>query len=64
MNDKVTLERVAGTLGLSYEQLTARLGKGDTLAQIAQAQGVETSLVVDIILAPQSGILQMRVKYG
>jgi hypothetical protein len=60
----VTLERVAGTLGLTYEELTARLAQGETIAQMAQTQGVNSSLVVTTILAPQSEVLHVRVKYG
>lgn len=60
----VTLERVAGTLGLTYDELTARLAQGETIAEIAQAQGVDTALVVTAILAPHSEILQVRVNYG
>jgi hypothetical protein len=62
--DPVTLERVAGTLGLTYEQLTDRLAQGETIAQVAQDQGVDSSLVIATILAPQSEILQVCVKYG
>ena len=64
LSDPVTLERVAGVLGLTSEQLTARLAQGETIAQVAQAQGVASSLVVTTILAPQSEMLQARVKYG
>jgi len=60
----VTLERVAGTLGLTYEELADRLAQGETIAQVAQDQGVDSSLVIATILAPQSEILQVRVKYG
>ncbi|MFC1977581.1 hypothetical protein ACFLWS_04880, partial [Chloroflexota bacterium] len=64
LTDTVTLERVAGILGLTYEQLTTHLAQGETIAQIAQAQGVDSSLLITTILAPQSEILQVRVKYG
>lgn len=63
-SDPVTMKRVAGVLGLTYEQLSARLTKGETIAQVAQAQGVASSLVVNTILAPQSEMLQVRVKNG
>ncbi len=62
--DPVTLERVAGTLGLTYDELAARLTQGETVAQVAEAQGVNPSLVVATILAPESEILEVRVKYG
>ncbi|MBI2848408.1 MAG: hypothetical protein HYX83_04455 [Chloroflexi bacterium] len=64
LGDEITLTRVAGILGLTYEQLTAELNQGKTIAEIAQAQGVDTSLLVTTILAPESEILQVRVKYG
>ena len=60
----VTLGRVADTLGLTYEELTARLAQGETIAQVALAQGVAVGSVVTTITAPQSEVLQIRVKYG
>lgn len=62
--DPVTLNRVADTLGLTSDQLTAQLTQGKTIAQVAQAQNVDTSKVVTTILAPESDILQVRVNYG
>jgi len=62
--DPVTLERVAGTLGLTYEELANELAQGKTIAQVAEEQGIDSSLVIATILAPQSEILEIRVKYG
>ncbi|MCK5576955.1 MAG: hypothetical protein KAI14_01435, partial [Dehalococcoidales bacterium] len=45
--DLVTLERVAGAIGLTYDELVARLEQGETLAQIAQARGATSSTVVE-----------------
>lgn len=64
LTDPVTLERVAGTVGLTYDQLVARLEQGETLAQIAQARGVISSTVVEAILASQVEVLSVLVKYG
>lgn len=60
----VTLGRVADTLGLTSDELTARLQQGETLAQIAEAQNVSAEAVVAAILAPHTEMLQIRVKYG
>lgn len=64
LGDQVTLQRIAGTLGISAADLQTSLSKGETIAQIAQAQKVVTKLVVTAILAPESEILQVRAKYG
>ncbi len=60
----VTLGRVADTLGLTTDQLTARLQQGETIAQVAQAQNVTNEAVVAAILAPQTEMMQVAVKYG
>lgn len=64
IGDRVTLTRVAGVLGLTYDELNTRLAQGETIAQVAESKGVALSLVVDTIVAPQSETLQVRVKYG
>ncbi len=64
VGDAVTLGRVASVLGLTYDGLMARLNQGESVAQVAQAQNVPTSLVVETILAPQSEILGVYTKYG
>lgn len=64
LDNPVTLKRVADTLGLTGDQLTARLQQSETIAQIAQAQNVSTDAVVAAILAPHSEMIQVGVKYG
>ena len=64
LNDPVTLERVADVLNLTYDELTTRLDQGETIAQIAQAEGVNTSLVVNTVLAPHSEVIQIFANYG
>lgn len=64
LNDPVTLERVADVLNLTYDELTTRLGQGETIAQIAQTEGVDTSLVVTTVLAPHSEVIQIFADYG
>src|SRR3989304_6280009 len=50
--DGPTLTRVAGALGLTLEELSARLQAGETLAGIAQNQNVSEDTVIDAIVAP------------
>ena len=64
ITDQVTLKRVAGILGLTYDELIARLNRGETIAQVAEAQKVALTLVVDAIVAPESEMIQVQVKYG
>ncbi len=64
LNDPVTLSRVADALNLTYEELTTRLAQGETIVQVAQTHGVDTSLVVDTVLTPHSEVLQVFVNYG
>jgi hypothetical protein len=64
MNDTATLERVAATLGISYDQLVQRLQDGETIATIATAQKVDLSKVVDAVIAAQTDMVNLMVKYG
>ena len=64
LNDPVTLERVADTLNLTYDELTARLDQGETIAQVAQTEGIDTAQVVATVLAPRSDVLQVFADYG
>jgi len=64
ITDQVTLKRVAGILGLTYDELIARLNRGETIAQVAEAQKVALTLVVDTIVAPETEMIQVQVKYG
>lgn len=64
MNDEATLQRVASVLGISYDQLVQRLAKGETIASIATAQKVALSKVVDVVVAAQTDMVNLMVKYG
>ncbi len=62
--DGPTLTRVAGILGLTPEELSARLQAGETLAGIAQNQNVSEDTVIDAIAAPYAEQLKLQVRYG
>jgi len=64
LNDKVTLQRVVTTLGITYDQLVQRLQNGETIASIATSQKVDLSKVVDTIVAAQTDMVNVLVKYG
>ncbi len=64
LGNSVTLQRIASVLGIAPADLQTSLSRGETIAQIAQSKKVETKLVIDAILAPESETLQLRVKYG
>ena len=64
MNDQVTLTRVASVLGITYDQLVQRLQNGETIAQVAAVQKVDISKVVDTVVAAQTDIVNVLVKYG
>ena len=64
MNDQVTLQRVAATLGITYDQLVQDLNNGQTIASIATAQKVDISKVVDTVVAAQTDMVNVLVKYG
>jgi hypothetical protein len=64
MNDTVTLQRVATTLGITYDQLVTDLQNGQTIAFIATAQKVDLSKVIDTVVAAQTDMVNVLVKYG
>jgi len=64
LGDTVTLQRVAATLGITYDQLVKELQNGETIADIATAQNVGLSKVVDTIVAAQTDMVNVLVKYG
>jgi Protein of unknown function (DUF2680) len=64
MNDTVTLQRVAVTLGITYDQLVKDLQNGQTIASIAAAQKVDLSKVIDTVVAAQTDMVNVLVKYG
>jgi len=57
-------EDVAEVLGLTTEELRSRLGEGQTLADIARAEGVDVQAVVDAIVAAQKERLDQAVANG
>jgi hypothetical protein len=58
------LDAVTGALGLSADELQARLGAGSSLADIAAAEGVDVRKVVDAIVADEKAELAQRVDDG
>lgn len=64
INSPATLETIANTLGISFEEFTNRLSQGETIAQVAQSEGVAASKIVDAILAPHSEHLELRLMDG
>ena len=60
----VTLEAIAGTIGISDEELTDRLSQGETIAEVSQSEGIAISEVVDAILALHNEHLKLSVEYG
>ena len=58
------LDRLATTLGITTDELTAQLKEGKTLKQIAEAKGVSESTLVETILAPIRDRMQLMVKNG
>jgi hypothetical protein len=64
LHDEDTLQLVANTLGITYDQLILRLGNGETIADIAVAQKVDLSKVVDVIVAAQTKLVNALVENG
>ncbi|MFH1647759.1 MAG: hypothetical protein ABID71_08770 [Chloroflexota bacterium] len=62
--DSPTLTRLAQVLGLTPDELASYLQKGETLAEIAQEQGIPEEELVEAIVAPHAGQIELRVKYG
>ena len=62
--DSTSLERVAEALGLSYDQLTAQINEGKSIADIAAAQNVSLGSVVDAVVAPQADFIDSQVQSG
>ena len=51
------LDTAATTLGLTEDELMTRLQAGDTLGEVADAQGVDRQVLVDALLADQEARL-------
>lgn len=64
LNNQTTLQRVATVLGISYDQLVQRLNNGETITAIAATQKVDISKVVDTVVAVQTDMVNVMVKYG
>ena len=59
-----TVKRVADKLGISAQDLISELKAGKSVADVAGEKNVDLQALVDTILAPQSEVLQIGVKYG
>ena len=55
---------LADLTGLSVEDIQAKRAEGQTISDIAEAEGVETDAVVDKALAARKAILDERVAAG
>jgi hypothetical protein len=62
--DSGALERVAAVLGLSYDQLTAQINDGKSIAEVAAAQNVSLGTVVEAVIAPQVDFVNSQVQSG
>jgi hypothetical protein len=59
-----TLAPLSSYLGISSSTLQSELGKGETLAQIAKAQGKSVAGLVTAMLAPRKSELEAEVSAG
>ena len=62
--DRPTVTRLAQALNLTPDELISHLQDGETLSAIAGEQNVSEEAVVAAIVAPYSGVLELRVRYG
>ena len=58
------LEPVANLLGISTTDVATQRQAGESLAQIAQAKGVDEAKLIDTILASRKATLDAQVKAG
>jgi hypothetical protein len=58
------LEAAADVMGLSIDDVRARLADGATLAEIAGTHGVDEGTLVDAMTAPVAGQIEQAVKRG
>ncbi len=63
-SDGPAVVRVADALGITTTDLVTRLQSGETLAQIAAAQGVTEDAVIDALVSPYADQLALRVDNG
>ena len=54
----------AEVLGVDPAELLADLAAGKTIAEVAQAQGVDLDTVVDAVIAPRAEVLRLAVADG
>lgn len=58
------LEAAAGALGMSADELRSALREGQTVAEVAEAQGVEVQAVIDAMVAEVAEHLAEKVESG
>jgi ribosomal protein S20 len=58
------LDAAAQALGLSVDDLRTRLREGNTIAQVAQAQGVDVQTVIDAMVAAANAHIDQEVQEG
>lgn len=57
-------QEIADLLGVSVEELAEQIGEGATLADVAEANGVEVSAVVDLIVENKTERIDAAVESG
>ncbi len=60
----VALEEVAEVLGLTPEELLARINEGQTIEQIAIEKGISIEQVIETVLAPHAEMIAALVQDG
>jgi hypothetical protein len=60
----VSLDTAAGALGMTAEELRTALAGGQSLAQVAQARGVDRQVVIDALVAEARSSAAERVAEG
>jgi len=60
----IALEEVAEVLGLTPEELLARINEGQTIEQIALDQGISIEQVIEAALAPHAEMIAALVEDG
>ncbi|HEX2173646.1 MAG TPA: hypothetical protein VHL09_14510 [Dehalococcoidia bacterium] len=61
---KQGFEGIAGRLGLTPDELRSELEKGQSLAEIAQARGVDRATLVNLVVEEEKAVLAQAVADG
>lgn len=58
------LDRVAKILDMTRDDIISQLQQGKSLVQVAQSKNKTEQDLIDVLLAPEKDMIQLRVKYG